>query len=205
MSAIAVPARRPVLADAVLPRSSRLTDVALVLSGALVVALLAQVTIPLPIVPITGQTLAVLVVGAALGARRGAAALGTYMVAGLAGAPVFAGFTGSLAALATPSFGFIIGFIPAAFVAGWIAERAWDRRSLKAFAGFAVASVVPFLVGVPYMAMILNVVLGAGYDLSGILAVGVVPFLAGGLVKAALAAALIPLAWRGVRAVDERR
>ena len=98
MSAIAVPARRPVLADAVLPRSSRLTDVALVLSGALVVALLAQVTIPLPIVPITGQTLAVLVVGAALGARRGAAALGTYMVAGLAGAPVFAGFTGSLAA-----------------------------------------------------------------------------------------------------------
>ena len=205
MSAIAVPARRPVLADAVLPRSSRLTDVALVASGALVVALLAQVTIPLPIVPITGQTLAVLVVGAALGARRGAAALATYMVAGLAGAPVFAGFTGSLAALATPSFGFIIGFVPAAFVAGWIAERAWDRRSLKAFAGFAAASVVPFLVGVPYMAMILNVVLGAGYDLAGILAVGVVPFLAGGLVKAALAAALIPLAWRGVRAVDERR
>ena len=205
MSAIAVPARRPVLADAVLPRSSRLTDLSLVLSGALAVALLAQVTIPLPIVPITGQTLGVIVVGAALGARRGAAALASYMVAGLAGVPVFAGFTGSLAAVATPSFGFVIGFIPAAFVAGWIAERAWDRRSLKAFAGFIAASIVPFLVGVPYMAMILNVVLGAGYDLAGILAVGVVPFLAGGLVKAALAAALIPLAWRGVRALDERR
>lgn len=205
MSAIAVPARRPVLADAVLPRSSRLADIALVASGALTVALLAQVTIPLPIVPITGQTLAVLVVGAALGARRGAAALATYMAAGLAGAPVFAGFTGSLAAAATPSFGFIIGFIPAAYLAGWIAERAWDRRSLKAFAGFVAASAVPFLVGVPYMAMILNVVLGAGYDLAGILAVGVVPFLAGGLVKAAIAAGLIPLAWRGVRAVDERR
>ncbi|HJB11155.1 MAG TPA: biotin transporter BioY [Candidatus Brachybacterium merdavium] len=205
MSAIAVPARRPVLADAVLPRSSRLTDLSLVLSGALAVALLAQVTIPLPIVPITGQTLGVIVVGAALGARRGAAALASYMVAGLAGAPVFAGFTGSLAAVATPSFGFVIGFIPAAFVAGWIAERAWDRRSLKAFAGFIAASIVPFLVGVPYMAMILNVVLGAGYDLAGILAVGVVPFLAGGLVKAALAAALIPRAWRGVRALDERR
>ena len=205
MSAIAVPTRRPVLADAVLPRSSRLTDLSLVLSGALAVALLAQVTIPLPIVPITGQTLGVIVVGAALGARRGAAALASYMVAGLAGAPVFAGFTGSLAAVATPSFGFVIGFIPAAFVAGWIAERAWDRRSLKAFAGFIAASIVPFLVGVPYMAMILNVVLGAGYDLAGILAVGVVPFLAGGLVKAALAAALIPRAWRGVRALDERR
>ena len=205
MSIIAVPARRPVLADAVLPYSSRLADLALVGAGALYVALLAQVTIPLPIVPITGQTLAVLVVGAALGARRGAAALSTYLVAGLAGLPVFAGFTGSLAALATPSFGFILGFIPAAYGAGCSAERAWERRSLKAFAGFVAGSTVPFLVGVPYMAMILNVVLGAGYGLGGILSAGVVPFIAGGLVKAAIAAALIPLAWRGVRAVDERR
>lgn len=205
MSAIAVPVRRPVLADAVLPRATWLTDAALVLGGAAFVALLAQVTIPLPIVPITGQTLAVIVVGAALGARRGAAALITYMLAGLAGAPVFAGFTGSIAAIATPSFGFVLGFVPAAFVAGWFAERRWDRRSLQAFVGFVAASVVPFLFGVPYMAMILNLVRGAGYDLVQILQVGVVPFILGGLVKAAIAAVLIPLAWRGVRAVEERR
>ncbi|EWS79862.1 biotin transporter BioY [Brachybacterium phenoliresistens] len=204
MSAIAVPARRPVLADAVLPRATWLTDLALVLGGAAFVALLAQVTIPLPIVPITGQTLAVIVVGASLGARRGAAALVTYLLAGLAGAPVFAGLTGSIAAVATPSFGFILGFIPAAFVAGAFAERSWDRRSWKAFLGFVAASIVPFLLGVPYMAMILNVVLGAQYDLAGILQVGVTPFILGGLVKAAIAAVLIPLAWRGVRAVDER-
>lgn len=211
MTTAALPVRRPVLADALAPRLARvvpsplLADTALVLSGALLVALLAQVTIPLPIVPITGQTLAVIVVGAALGSRRGAAALVTYMVAGLAGAPVFAGFTGSLAAVMTPSFGFILGFIPAAFVAGWFAERAWDRRPLLAMIGFVAASVVPFLVGVPYMAWILNVVMGAGYDLAGILAVGVVPFVAGGLVKAAVAAVLVPLAWRLVRRVDERR
>ena len=204
-AATAVPTRRPVLADAVLPRTTWLTDLALVLGGAAVVSLLAQVEIPLPIVPITGQTLAVLVVGAALGARRGAAALTTYMVAGLAGLPVFAGGAGSLAAVMTPSFGFILGFVPAAFLAGWFAERAWDRRPWLALIGFVAASVVPFLVGVPYMAYILNVVMGAGYDLEGGLAVGVVPFIAGGLVKAVIAAVLIPAAWRGVRALDSRR
>lgn len=203
--AVPLPARRPVLADAILPRATVLTDLALVLAGAMLVALLAQVTIPLPIVPITGQTLGVLVVGAALGARRGAAALTTYMGAGLAGLPVFAGFTGTIAAVATPSFGFILGFIPAAFIAGWFAERAWDRRPYLAMIGFVAASVVPFLVGVPYMAYVLNVVMGAGYDLAGILAVGVTPFIAGGLVKAAIAALVIPAAWRGVRALDSRR
>lgn len=204
-SAHAVPARRPVLVDAILPRAGAMTDVALVLAGAALVALLAQVTIPLPIVPITGQTLGVLVVGAALGARRGAAALTTYMLAGLAGLPVFTGFTGTIAAVATPSFGFILGFIPAAFLAGWFAERTWDRRPWLAMVGFVAASIVPFLVGVPYMAYILNVVMGAGYDLGGIIAVGVTPFIAGGLVKAAIAAIVIPAAWRSVRALDSRR
>ena len=204
-SAHAVPARRPVLVDAILPRAGAMTDVVLVLAGAALVALLAQVTIPLPIVPITGQTLGVLVVGAALGARRGAAALTTYMLTGLAGLPVFAGFTGTIAAVATPSFGFILGFIPAAFLAGWFAERTWDRRPWLAMVGFVAASIVPFLVGVPYMAYILNVVMGAGYDLGGIIAVGVTPFIAGGLVKAAIAAIVIPAAWRSVRALDSLR
>lgn len=205
MSAIAMPARRPVLADALARHPSRAQDLALVLAGALVVALLAQVTMPLPIVPITGQTLGVLLVGAALGSRRGAAALTIYMVAGLAGLPVFAGFTGSLAAVATPSFGFVIGFIPAAFAAGWFAERTWDRTAWRAFLGFGIASIIPFLVGVPYMAYLLNTVMGLGYDVAGLLQVGVLPFIAGGLIKAALAAALIPLAWRGMRGLDARR
>ena len=122
---LAVPVRRPVLADLIARPSGRARavalDAALVVAGAAVVALLAQVEVPLWPVPITGQTLAVVVVGAALGARRGAAALVTYLLAGLAGLPVFAGFTGTVAALAKPSFGFVIGFVFAAFVAGWFA------------------------------------------------------------------------------------
>ena len=167
-----------------------------------VVALLAQVEVPLWPVPITGQTLGVIVVGAALGAWRGAAALTTYMIAGLAGLPVFAGFTGTIAALGKPSFGFVIGFIVSAFVAGWFAQRAWDRRPLLAFVGFAAASAVPFVFGIPYMALVLNVGMGLDYSFWGLLEVGLLPFIVGGLIKAALAAAIIPAAWALVRKAD---
>ncbi|MGZ8803724.1 MAG: biotin transporter BioY [Microbacterium sp.] len=209
MSSIAVPAapfRRRVLADVIPRPSSRsralAVDATLVLAGAAVVALLAQVEIPLWPVPITGQTLGVIIVGASLGAWRGAAALTTYMMLGLAGLPIFAGLTGSLAAVAKPSFGFVIGFIFSAFVAGWFAERAWDRRPALAFVGFAAASVVPFLFGVPYLAFIVNVVLGLDLTFIQILEAGVFPFIIGGLVKAGLAALIIPGAWALVRRVD---
>lgn len=197
---------RRVLADVIARPASRAgaaaLDAGLVVVGAAVVALLAQVEIPLWPVPITGQTLGVIVVGAALGARRGAASLATYMLVGVAGLPVFAGLTGTVAAIGKPSFGFVVGFILSAFIAGWFAERAWDRRPGLAMLGFAAASVVPFLFGVPYMALILNVVMGLDYSFGGLLEVGVLPFVVGGLIKAALAAALIPGAWALVRRLD---
>ena len=197
---------RQVLADVITRPSTRARafalDAGLVIAGAAVVALLAQVEIPLWPVPITGQTLGVIVVGAALGAWRGAAALTTYMLLGLAGLPVFAGFTGTIAAVAKPSFGFVIGFIFAAFLAGWFAQRAWDRRPVLAFAGFAAASVIPFLFGIPYMAFVLNVTLGLDLSFVEILQAGLFPFIIGGLVKAALAAAIIPGAWALVRKAD---
>lgn len=200
---------RRVLADVIARPSSRARafalDAGLVVVGAAVVALLAQVEIPLWPVPITGQTLGVIVVGAALGAWRGAAALMTYMVVGLAGLPVFAGFTGTIAAVGKPSFGFVIGFIFSAFVAGWFAERAWDRRPVLAFVGFAAASIVPFVFGIPYMAFILNVVMGLDYSFAALLQVGLLPFIVGGLIKAAIAAALIPGAWALVRAADRSK
>ncbi|KQP71142.1 MULTISPECIES: biotin transporter BioY [Microbacterium] len=200
---------RRVLADVIARPSSRARafalDAGLVIAGATIVALLAQVEIPLWPVPITGQTLGVIVVGAALGAWRGAAALTTYMLVGLAGLPVFAGFTGTVAAIGKPSFGFVIGFIFSAFVAGWFAERAWDRRPGLAFLGFAAASVVPFLFGIPYMAFILNVVMGLDYSFGELLAVGLLPFILGGLIKAALAAAIIPGAWALVRKADQSK
>ena len=200
---------RRVLADVFARPSSRARafalDAGLVVTGAAVVALLAQIEIPLWPVPITGQTLGVIVVGAALGAWRGAAALTAYMLVGLAGAPVFAGFTGTLAAVGKPSFGFVIGFIFSAFVAGWFAERAWDRRPALAFLGFAAASVVPFLFGIPYLAYILNVVMGLDLSFLQLLEAGLFPFIVGGLVKAALAAAIIPGAWALVRKADKTK
>ena len=202
----AAPSRRRVLADVIARPSSRASafavDAALVLAGVAVVALLAQVEIPLWPVPITGQTLGVIIVGASLGAWRGAAALTTYMVLGLAGLPIFAGLTGSLVAIAKPSFGFVIGFIFSAFVAGWFAERSWDRRPALAFVGFAAASVVPFLFGIPYLAVVLNVSLGLDLTFWQILEAGLFPFIIGGLVKAGIAALIIPGAWALVRKVD---
>ena len=201
-------ARRPVLADLIARPSARARaftmDAALVLAGAGLVALLAKVSFFIGPVPITGQTLGVIAVGAALGSRRGAAALTTYLLAGLAGAPVFAGVAAGPAYVLAPSFGFVLGFIPAAFVAGWFAERAWDRTPALAFVGFVAASVVPFLVGVPYMAMILGAVLGGDVTFAGVLDAGVWPFIVPGLIKAAAAAVLIPAAWCGGRAVERR-
>lgn len=200
---------RPVLADLVPRPSARsralATDAALVLTGVVVVSLLAKVSFFIGPVPITGQTLGVILVGAALGARRGAAALTTYLVAGLAGLPVFAGPVAGPAYALMPSFGFVLGFIPAAFLAGWFAERAWDRRPVLAFAGFVAASVVPFLVGVPYMALILSAVSGVDVTAALVLEAGVFPFIVPGLIKAAAAALLIPAAWLAVRSVERRR
>lgn len=207
MSSIAVPRSR-VLADLITRPSSRMralaVDTALVLAGVALVALLAKVSFFIGPVPITGQTLGVIVVGAALGATRGAAALTTYMLVGLAGAPVFAGPIAGPAYALSPSFGFVIGFIPAAFVAGWFAQRAWDRRPALAFLGFVSASVIPFLIGVPYMALILSAVMGVEITFLSVMEAGVLPFIAGGLIKAAVAAAVIPLAWAGVRAIEHR-
>lgn len=189
-----------VLADRVFPRRSTLVNVALVVTGAAVVGLLAQAEWRIGPVPITGQTLGVILVGGALGMRRGAAALTTYLVAGLAGAPVFAGGAGGPAYVLMPSFGFIIGFIGAAAIAGWAAERAWDRNVVLAMGGFLLATVAPFLVGVPWMATTLGM-----SDPSLILAAGVTPFIVPGLIKAGIAAAAFPLAWRLVNRLDSRR
>jgi len=203
------PAARPVLVDLIPRPATRAraiaVDVALVLAGVAVVALLAKVSFWIGPVPITGQTAGVIIVGAALGSRRGAASLTAYLLAGLAGLPVFAGLTAGPAYALTPSFGFVIGFIPAAFLAGWFAERAWDRTPVLAFVGFVAASIVPFLIGVPYMAIVLATVLGQQITVGSVLDAGVIPFIVPGLIKAAFVALLLPAAWLGARALDRRK
>jgi biotin transport system substrate-specific component len=206
---VAAPIGSRVLADVVGRPSTRVralaADAALVLAGVAVVALLAKVSFFVGPVPITGQTAGVILVGAALGARRGAVSLGTYALLGLAGLPIFAGPVAGPGYVLSPSFGFVLGFIPAAFVAGWFAERAWDRRPALAFVGFVAASIVPFLVGVPYLAAILGTVLGQEVTFASVMAAGVVPFLVPGVIKAAFVALLLPATWALVRAADRRR
>lgn len=204
MTAAAQPlARRTVLADALVGQRTLVKDALLVVAGITVVAALAQVEIPMWPVPVTGQTLGVMLVGAALGFRRGVAALTSYMLLGLAGLPIFAGFSGSIAALGKPSFGYIIGFIATAAVVGALAERRWDRRPVLAIALFGLASLIPFAFGIPYMAAVLAA-LGSPVSLGGALAAGFLPFIAGGIVKWAIAAATLPAAWAGVRSLERK-
>lgn len=195
MSTIAIAGRQPVLADRIFTRSLAI-DLVLIAAGAAFTALLAQVTIPLWPVPITGQTLAVLLVGATLGMARGASSLALYAVLGLVGLPVFAPqddgshLTGFLA-LAAPSFGYIIGFIFAAALVGWLSERTWDRKFLKALATFVGGSVVVFAFGLPWLAVVTGATLLETYQW------GLEPFIIGGIIKAIIAALLLPAAWWG--------
>lgn len=208
MTSLAPAAPRLVLADRVIPRTL-VTDIALVAAGAAFTALLAQVTIPMWPVPITGQTLAVLLVGATLGAARGASSLGLYLVLGLVGLPVYAPqgdgshLTGA-AAFAAPSFGYIVGFVLSAALVGWLSERTWDRRFFKALATFVGGSVVVFAVALPWLAVVLGG-LGVANDPLSVLQAGLFPFIVGGIIKAAIAAALLPAAWWGADRLAERR
>lgn len=187
-------APRAVLADR-LRTHGLATDAALIAGGALFTAAMAQVEVPMWPVPITGQTLAVVLVGATLGARRGMLSLLVYAVAGLAGAPFFADMQGGLQALALPSFGYVIGFIPAAGLVGWLARRNWDRHVGRAAVAMLAASAIPFVTGLPYLAIALGQ-LGAPNDLQSVLAAGLFPFIVGGIAKALIAAGILPLAWK---------
>ncbi|OII05664.1 BioY protein [Curtobacterium sp. MCBA15_007] len=189
-------APRAVLADR-LRTHGLATDAALVAGGALFTAAMAQLEVPMWPVPITGQTLAVVLVGATFGARRGMLSLLVYAVAGLAGAPFFADLQGGLQALALPSFGYVIGFIPAAGLVGWLARRNWDRNVGRAAVAMLLASAIPFVTGLPYLAVALGQ-LGAPNDVQSVLAAGLYPFIIGGVAKALIAAGILPLAWKAV-------
>lgn len=188
-SAIPVPASHLVLADRVIPRRAA-TDVLLVAAGVALTALLAQVSVPLWPVPITGQTLAVLLVGASLGTVRGAVSMIGYAVVGILGLPVFSEASSGTAVLLGPTGGYIVGFIASAALVGWLSERAWDRKLVKAAATFLAGTVVTFAFGLPWLAVALR------SDLPTTLQFGLYPFILGGLIKAAIAAAVLPAAWR---------
>jgi biotin transporter BioY len=178
------------LVDAIFPadrRNARLArDFALVIGFTLLTALLAQVSIPLGFtpVPITGQTLAVMLAGAALGSRRGAAAMALYLVAG-AWLPFFAG-GGSGFVWGLASGGYIVGFIPAAYLVGFLAERGWDRR-VWIIVAMLLGNVVIYLPGLVQLSFFVPE--------GTVMEFGLYPFIAGDLIKLYIAALVLPSAW----------
>ena len=176
-----------VLAD-LLP-ASRVRDAALVLGGAVLTGLAAQLSVPVPgsPVPVTGQTFAALLVGTALGARRGFLSLALYAVAGVAGMPWFA--QGSSGA-GMVSFGYVLGMLLASAAVGALARRGGDRSPLRMAGTMLLGEAVIYAVGVPYLA------LAAHMSASQAVASGLTPFLIGDALKAALAMGVLPAAWK---------
>ncbi|MEW9518704.1 biotin transporter BioY [Streptomyces tubercidicus] len=192
MSTAALVRPGAVLAD-LLPAATasraRVRDAALVIGGAALTGIAAQIAVPVPgsPVPVTGQTFAALLVGASLGAGRGLLSLALYALAGLAGMPWFAG---GASGAGGATFGYIVGMMLAATVVGALARRGGDRGMLRTAATMAVGSALIYAVGVPYLA------LSTGMSLGEAAAAGMVPFLIGDALKAALAMGALPTAWK---------
>jgi biotin transport system substrate-specific component len=173
-------------------------DIVLVVLGSLFVAAFAQIAIPLPFtpVPITGQTFAVLLVGAALGSKRGAASLGLYMLEGAIGLHFFAGGKSGLTntdGQIIVTLGYLIGFIVAAYVIGLLAERGMDRKFRTSLIPFLVGTVIIYAIGATWLAVSLKMTPMAAFN------AGVLPFLIGDAIKLLLAGVTLPLAWKLVK------
>ncbi|WP_327702837.1 biotin transporter BioY [Streptomyces decoyicus] len=192
MSTAALTRPGAVLAD-LLPAATasraRVRDAALVLGGAALTGIAAQIAVPVPgsPVPVTGQTFAALLVGASLGASRGLLSLALYALAGIAGMPWFAG---GASGVGGATFGYIVGMLLAATVVGALARRGGDRGVLRTAATMAAGTALIYAVGVPYLA------LSTGMSFGQAVAVGLVPFLIGDALKAALAMGALPTAWK---------
>jgi biotin transport system substrate-specific component len=183
---------RPILIDNVVPRTIA-SDIALIIGGAVLTAVAAQIAIPMWPVPITGQTFAVLLVGAVLGASRGALSMITYFSLGAAGLPVFTGAAAGITFGTT--FGYLVGFIAAAALVGWLSQLHWHKKISGVVASFTIGNAVIYLFGLPWLAFALAN-LNLASDITAVLTAGLMPFLVGDAIKIALAAAALPLAWK---------
>ncbi|MFQ5773305.1 MAG: biotin transporter BioY [Kiloniellaceae bacterium] len=184
-------------------RQRALRQVALAVLGSAFVALAAQVQVPLWPVPITGQTFAVLMVGMVFGLRLGAATLLLYMAEGALGLPVFAKLAAGPGVILGPTGGYIVGFVLAAGIVGYLAERGWGRNAATTALAMLIGNVAIYLPGLPWLAVFYAgpgaayvAQTGAETAFGAAIQAGALPFLLGDALKLALAAALVPLAWR---------
>ena len=174
------------------PRANLITDALLVLAGTGLVAAAAQISVKLPFtpVPITGQTFAVVLVGASLGSLRGTSSLMLYLLLGIAGAPIYAHHDSGWSVITSASGGYIVGFVIAAAVTGFLAEQGWDRRLSSSIGAMLTGNVIIYLVGVPWLAVVLDT------NLEKTLEYGLYPFVPGDIFKLYLAAGILPATWR---------
>jgi biotin transport system substrate-specific component len=169
--------------------------VILVALGTALLALSAKINLPLPYVPMTLQTLVVLMIGAAYGWRLGSATVIAYLAEGAIGLPVFAGPMGGLAPLMGPTAGYLAGFVAAAFITGWLSERGWDRSVPRLFVAMGLGHIVILAAGFAWLAF------GMKLGVEKAWLVGIAPFVAASVIKNALGAAFVP----AVRHMLERR
>ena len=160
--------------------------VILVALGTALLALSAKINLPLPYVPMTLQTLVVLMIAAAYGWRLGSATVIAYLAEGAIGLPVFAGPVGGLAPLLGPTAGYLAGFVAAAFITGWLSERGWDRSVPRLFVAMGLGHIVILAAGFAWLAF------GMKLGVEKARLVGIVPFVAASVIKNALGAAFVP-------------
>jgi biotin transporter BioY len=185
------------LIDAVLPKIENKTlllvrDILLILSFTLLTAISAKLKIEIGPVPITGQTFAVLLSGALLGAKRGALTQIFYLLGGLAGIPWFSR-GGGMGYIFSPTFGYIIGFALAAFVVGFLCEKGFDRKIETAILAMLIGNVLIYFPGLLWLAKFV------GFE--KVLVVGFYPFIVGDFIKLFLASLLLPFGWKMVKKV----
>lgn len=181
--------RRVTFVDVAIPRAGFLWDAALVAGFACLTAVCAQISFWIGMVPVTGQTFGVLLAGALLGSRRAALSQLSYLAVGATGIPYWFAVGGppGIARLIGPTGGYLIGFVAAAFVVGWLAERGWDRRVGTASLAMLAGNMVVYLFGLPWLARFVPE--------GTVLQAGLYPFVVGDLIKIAAAALALPSGW----------
>jgi biotin transport system substrate-specific component len=178
-----------------IPRASALTNTSLLLGGTVFMSLMAQIALPVPgsPVPITGQTLGVLLIGTAYGASLGLATIAIYVALGLAGAPILAQGAHGYARLAGPTGGYLVGMVLAAFAVGVLANRRWDVRLQTALMQMIVGEILVFAPGLIWLKLY------TGASWSWTLAAGFTPFIVGEVIKIGIAGTALPSVWALVR------
>ena len=185
----------PTLRAAVFPRTSALSKALLIFGGAIFLSVLAQIAIPVPgsPVPVTGQTLGVLLLATSYGTALSVSTYALYLIAGIAGAPVFANHGHGLDRLVGPTGGYLIGMFLASIVLGALAGRKWDQRIISGIGAMLIGDVIIFAVGLFWLHSYAN------KDWAWTFSAGLTPFILGEILKIAIAGTSLPMLWRFVQ------